>query len=573
LHRADLDVAGLTLEPIAAANAAIPPTMRALNLALVDVGAGTSDIAITRDGAVTGYAMVPRAGDALTEAIALAYLLDFPEAERVKVRFGDLAARALSPEPTDELVVEARDVLGQQMKLTRQDLQTTCQPVLDDLARKIAREILELNGKAPAAALCIGGGSQSPGLGQALAQALGLPANRVGVRGADLVRAVDLGRLAGRPEVSALLLGPAGVTPLGIAWGGLYRPGFRFRDAWVRVSGPLRPDEEAALAHLLDERRVQVLDLGRATLFDALVAAGIPARDLTGRPGLGMAVRVDGHLRLIPGSVGKSAEVRLDGQKAALDDKLPEGARIVARTGTPGEPARATLAEVVRAEPMALTVNGSPVTVTPVLQVGGDAAPADLPLRDGTEIVVCRDLAALLPQAGVGPFTRALLCYRINGIEQELPLLSWELSVNGAPAVPETLLQAGDDVRAVAVRHPAPRVADVVPAEPLETVRLQLNGDPIEIPVAGFRVLRNGIEVPGDTPVADGDDFRVEIGTLPIVADLLGLIQSELAQDAGPGKKLRLQVDGSPGQFTTPLRQGARIDARWVEIQPQSGLS
>ncbi|MBM3276412.1 MAG: cell division protein, partial [Candidatus Sericytochromatia bacterium] len=50
LRRADLDVAGLTLEPIAAANAAIPATMRALNLALVDIGAGTSDIAITREG-------------------------------------------------------------------------------------------------------------------------------------------------------------------------------------------------------------------------------------------------------------------------------------------------------------------------------------------------------------------------------------------------------------------------------------------------------------------------------------------------------------------------------------------
>ena len=83
-HQAGLEVLNLTLEPIAAINAAVPANMRALNLALVDIGAGTSDIALTQQGTVTAYAMVPQAGDSLTEAIAEAHLLDFMEAERVK---------------------------------------------------------------------------------------------------------------------------------------------------------------------------------------------------------------------------------------------------------------------------------------------------------------------------------------------------------------------------------------------------------------------------------------------------------------------------------------------------------
>lgn len=60
LQRAGLEFASLTLEPIAAAHVAIPKDMRRLNLALVDIGAGTSDIAITSDGAITAYGMVDR---------------------------------------------------------------------------------------------------------------------------------------------------------------------------------------------------------------------------------------------------------------------------------------------------------------------------------------------------------------------------------------------------------------------------------------------------------------------------------------------------------------------------------
>ena len=62
LKRADLSVQSLTLEPIAAISIAIPPNMRLLNLALVDIGAGTSDIALVRDGNIYGYAMVPLGG-------------------------------------------------------------------------------------------------------------------------------------------------------------------------------------------------------------------------------------------------------------------------------------------------------------------------------------------------------------------------------------------------------------------------------------------------------------------------------------------------------------------------------
>ena len=86
MQKAGLEVASMTLEPIAALNAAIPADLRLLNLALVDIGAGTSDIAVCRDGSVVGYTMATVAGDEITEALMRACLVDFPTAERSEER-------------------------------------------------------------------------------------------------------------------------------------------------------------------------------------------------------------------------------------------------------------------------------------------------------------------------------------------------------------------------------------------------------------------------------------------------------------------------------------------------------
>lgn len=80
---AGLEVANLTLEPIAAISVAIPEKFRMLNIALVDVGAGTSDISITRDGSIIAYGMIPMAGDAFTEKISQHCLVDFDMAEKI----------------------------------------------------------------------------------------------------------------------------------------------------------------------------------------------------------------------------------------------------------------------------------------------------------------------------------------------------------------------------------------------------------------------------------------------------------------------------------------------------------
>ncbi len=79
-----LSIASMTLEPIAAMNAVVPKELRLLNIALVDVGAGTSDIAVADRGSICGYTMATVAGDEVTERVMQELLVDFSTAEQIK---------------------------------------------------------------------------------------------------------------------------------------------------------------------------------------------------------------------------------------------------------------------------------------------------------------------------------------------------------------------------------------------------------------------------------------------------------------------------------------------------------
>ncbi len=116
LESAGLSMDSLTLEPIAAMHLVVPATMRMLNIALVDVGAGTSDLAISAEGTIKDYGMVSHAGDAITAGIAEQFLLDTKVAERVKTE--------LRPDRT----YECEDVFGNTLTISYRQLLETIQP-------------------------------------------------------------------------------------------------------------------------------------------------------------------------------------------------------------------------------------------------------------------------------------------------------------------------------------------------------------------------------------------------------------------------------------------------------------
>ena len=177
---AGLHVASLTLEPIAAINMAIPEKFRLLNIALVDVGAGTSDISIVKDGSIIAFGMIPLAGDEVTEAIAKKYLTDFETAEYIK--------RACERKKS----VSFKDIFGSKIQVTKEDIAQISEDAVKNITKNIADRILELNGgQCVSAVFVVGGGGKHEGFTESLAHYLGLPNERVAIRGAEVLSQVQ----------------------------------------------------------------------------------------------------------------------------------------------------------------------------------------------------------------------------------------------------------------------------------------------------------------------------------------------------------------------------------------------
>ncbi|MBU6430033.1 MAG: hypothetical protein KGR26_13545, partial [Cyanobacteria bacterium REEB65] len=133
-------------------------------------------------------------------------------------------------------------------------------------------------------------------------------------------------------------------------------------------------------------------------------------------------------------------------------------------------------------------------------------------------------------------------------------------------ATGQTELHGGEAVAVEVVERSHPCAADVVPRASESTMPLFLNGERIDVPIRGYAILQGDTEISSDSLIPDGAVLEVESAAAPIVADILPLIQSELIAGSEVGKSLDLQVDGQPAEFTTILREGSRIEARWVEI-------
>lgn len=558
VHEAGLVLGGLTLEPIAAAEVAMAPTMRALNLALVDVGAGTSDIAVTYGGAVVGYAMVPLAGDLFTEALAQHHLLDFPEAEALKVSW------QCSLEERADTTLRATDVLGLPVEPRAGEIEELLESYLQRWSKAVAEEILSLNeGRRPAAVLAIGGASQTPGLAASLAAALGLPAARVGVRGSDLVREVDMGRLVAGTPLLQLLRGPAGVTPLGIAAVAASGPGFRLREIGVRLSPPWR-DEDPLAERYREERRVQVLDLGAATVLDGLLAAGFAARELTGRPGLGLTVTIDGELRLVPALPGRLAEVRHGDQALPLEEPLPEDARLVVRLAVAGEGPATTLEDLWGAgRSLVYHVDGVKVDYVLIPRRDGRPVPWETAVSDGGSYQILPSLAELLEHVGVSAIEDSVV-FEVEGVRQSLELGETSWTSGGRRLLPGDAVSPGEPLTRLRAERPWPLVRDVMPEAAAGFIAVSWEGRVVKVPTGTPSIREaSGVAVDPAEPVRQGASYRYGPPKAPILADLLALVEQDVTQGAEAGGGLVLEVDGQPAEFTTTLQEGCRVSVRW----------
>lgn len=351
MEKVGLQVSGLTLEPIAAISVTIPKDLRLLNLVLVDIGAGTSDIAVTKDGSVVAYGMVPIAGDEITEKIAQEFLVDFNTAEKIKISMSSGAEK-----------IKFTDILGKKNEISSSQALEILQPTIAFLAGSISQKILEFNQKAPNAVFLIGGGSQVPGLTEKIAKGLELPGERVAVRGREVIANI-------KTKIRKLS-GPESITPFGIAMMAHATRGQDFLS--VTVNG----------------EKVQLLNSKKLTVADALILVGYNPDMLIGRTGKSLKFQLNGKPVMIKGEHGAAAEILVNNSPASLDTKINIGDNIAVIPARNGNNAFKRVEDFIR-NPGGLTVkfNGDILKLLPEAAVNGSYEQLSAVIKEGASVI------------------------------------------------------------------------------------------------------------------------------------------------------------------------------------------
>jgi sulfur carrier protein ThiS len=434
------------------------------------------------------------------------------------------------------------DILGHKQTVSAETLREALGPAVEGLAGRIAERILKLNGGAPQAVMLVGGGSLTPGLPAAVAKAVGLPETRVAVRGRDAIGGVD--------GAKGLLAGPDAVTPIGIAVASRDKSTLGFH-----------------LVHV-NNRSIRLFHPSKLTVADALLAAGVSIKELQGRVGQGLTVSVNGHLHIVRGTFGKPARLLVGGENATLETEISHRDQITVIPGTPGEPGRATVAEVAPGarETISLTINGTGYQLAPLVTVNGESGSPDLELADNDTVLV-RHLHTvedvLLHLGFEEPGAVATIRFSLQGETKVVRRPRYALTLNGARCEADTPVRTGDALIVEPVPPLTVREATGPTTEGGGLIRITVNGKPLELPEGIPELLRNGRPAQPEDEVGENDQVELRsTGEAPMFAHALA--QAGVAMSPPPGKsRLLMRLNGEPAEFTTLLQHGDVAELTW----------
>lgn len=352
VEQAGLSVANLTLEPIAAMNVAIPVNYRLLNICLVDVGAGTSDICVTKDGSIIGYGMIPSAGDEMTERIAREYLVDFNTAEKIKMI------------PPKRKSMTYKDIMGIAHKVTPEQVYQLVEDVMIDITKSVADKILELNGGKPVSAVfVVGGGGKLPGFTKALAKHLGIPEERVALRGEEVMRNIFI-------HVPDVKKDPLLVTPIGIC--------LNYYD-----------QKNNFIFVLVNGERVKLYNNDHLTVFDAAMQLGLKNETIFPKRGKDLTYTVDGKNRFLRGYQGEAATIQINERDASINTDIEANDRIEIQKSTAGEDASLTIGQLPEfTKTISFQVNEASVVCPKFASVNGNLESEYYQIQDGDRIQI-----------------------------------------------------------------------------------------------------------------------------------------------------------------------------------------
>lgn len=528
LEATGLDMQAITLEPIAAINVLIPPTMRHLNLVLVDIGAGTSDVAITKDGSVIAYGMVPMAGDEITEAISQHFLLDFNVAEQIK------------REAAEGRDVSFDDILGSHYDLTAAEIIGPIMTNVKKLADAIAHQIVALNDADPQAVLLVGGGALTPNLAKSVAEALKLPPGRVAVRHPEGVEGID--------DLPPALRLPDTVTPLGI----------------LKIASL---NTLHFLTVYVNDEEYRLFNFRHLTISDALLSAGIQLKKFNGKTGLGIQLMINGQSQFFPGTMGTMATLSLDGEPAALDAPIQSGCHIRIEPGKDGTAPALSLTDIVEAPAdYTLSINGETKHLPPELLINDQPAAPNAPLKDGDVITTktTRTVGEALSASGFSP-TGQRIAFTLNGTRSQYTVKPVIL-VNDQPSALSQVVQDGDRIEYHLSSEP--KLGDVLNIDDFTAhLTILYNGVETKIPSAVVSLEVNDRPATVNTVIADGS--RVKYTCSEARATLVSAALAAVGFVPPPATSrvtVDILVNGQAAQFTDPIKNGDTLDIKILPI-------
>ncbi len=178
LERAGIDIEGLVLNQIAASLATLTEDEKELGVGLIDIGAGTTEVAIFERGSLWYTSIIPLGGDNFTNDIAVGLRTPIPEAEKIKKKYGCIASPLLDEQETIEV-----PAIGPSRKpriLSRQLLADIIQPRAEEIFRLVESDIKRMGyEKALNSGILLSGGTAMlEGLEEVAEEIFDLPVRR-----------------------------------------------------------------------------------------------------------------------------------------------------------------------------------------------------------------------------------------------------------------------------------------------------------------------------------------------------------------------------------------------------------
>ena len=511
--QADLNVANMTLEPIAAINVAIPENFRMLNIALVDVGAGTSDISITKEGSIIAYGMIPHAGDEITEVIVQHYLVDFKMAESMKLQSTE----------SDEITYE--DIMSIPHTIPSEELWEVVAPTVDKITKEISEKIRQLNGdKSVSACFVVGGGGKIHSFTEKLAEHLGIVKERVALRGEEVLKEVIF-------EQEDIKKDPLLVTPIGICMN-YYEQRNNF--ILVRFNGEL----------------LKLYDNNHLTVVDAAMADEFPNEQIFPKRGKAINFTVNGASRIARGEAGESAVVTINGRPASINAPLEPNCEITIEPSTSGADAVYTVADLeeYNNDTVGFVVNGKMITCPKFVQVNGSLEPGSYQIQEG-DVIETRNF------------------YTVGQVAEFMDVevdMDHDILVNNREADFGTLVYENFSIEWTVLSF---GVADEPYEKPVmnipEESEVVINEDGLQEEAVATPQMTAQPETTAITVYVNGEPVPMSGKKDYIFVDIFDRITFDLA--AGGGRAIATLINGQDAAFSEKLHDGDQVDLYWKE--------